>query len=99
MSIPFTQFLRPDGTQREMLIDRPADIERKARYIVECGLKFQIETLNTGGVYMECYNPISDTTVTNHICENDERVLCGVDRLINQAYSWLILEGQEFQDL
>lgn len=53
MSIPFTQFLRPDGRQRATSIDRPAEVEGLAQHLRKVGVRFEVEELTTGEVSLE----------------------------------------------
>ena len=44
-SIPFTQYLMPDG-KKAVTIDRPDDIAAKAREIIARGFRFECEMLS-----------------------------------------------------
>jgi hypothetical protein len=52
--IPFTQYLRPYGAQRDVFIDMPPDVEAKAQALIAQGYRFDIEILTTGMVSMTC---------------------------------------------
>lgn len=86
MSIPFTQFLRPDGKQRAITVDRSADIETKARALMAVGFRFEIEELTTLDIYMDCSRPQDDEPIANEISYNGRPVLDAVDRLVSTAY-------------
>lgn len=60
MSIPFTQYFRPDGRKQQITIDRPVEIEELARRLIVCGYRFEIEVLTTGEVSMEVVRDIPD---------------------------------------
>lgn len=74
MSIPFTQFLMPDGRRRSITIDRPAPIEDLAKQIIAAGFRFEIEMLQTGQVSMEIVKDVPDPGVADsvaiEICHN-----------------------------
>ncbi len=50
MSVPFTQYLRPNGRKREISIDLPEEVEALARRFIEGGGWFEVEELTTGHV-------------------------------------------------
>lgn len=50
MSIPFTQWLLPDGRPRRVTIDRAPEVEAKAREMMAVGLSLEAEVLRTGEV-------------------------------------------------
>lgn len=74
MSIPFTQFLMPDGRKRRIVINRPAVIEALAARIIADGYRFEIEMLQTGEVSMEIVKdvpePEPDDCLGGIICVN-----------------------------
>lgn len=55
--IPFTQFLRPDGRQREVVIEVDPVIAAKARAIIARGLRFECEKLSTGQASLTITDP------------------------------------------
>lgn len=78
MSIPFTQFLMPDGRRmlkfttakamcREITIDRPAPIEDLAKQIIARGYRFEIEMLMTGQISMEIVRDVPDPDVDDSV--------------------------------
>jgi hypothetical protein len=50
MSIPFTQYLRPDGRRRDEAIDRSAEVEALADKFIAAGGRYECEVLTTGHV-------------------------------------------------
>lgn len=50
MSIPFTQYLLPDGRRRDEAIDRPGEIEAIANRFIAAGGRYECEILTTGEV-------------------------------------------------
>jgi hypothetical protein len=76
MSIPFTQFLMPDGRKSQVTIDRSAEIEATAKTIIAKGYTFEIEVLMTGVISMEVilrHQPGSkkdDCVIASELCHN-----------------------------
>lgn len=95
MSIPFTQFLMPDGRTRGVTIDRPAEIEAQAQKIIAAGHRFEIEMLTTGEVSMEIVRDITDPDIDDsiamEICPNGPEVPTCVDKMIYEAAKLLKL--------
>lgn len=48
MTIPFTQYMRPDGRKNEGGFDRPEEVEAVARELLAQGVHFDAEVLSTG---------------------------------------------------
>lgn len=84
MPIPFTQFLMPDGRQKQIVIDRPHCIETKAQALIKIGCRFEIEMLNNGIISMECLSPYE--VLTGALANNNEEVPEAVDRLVEEAW-------------
>jgi hypothetical protein len=85
--IPFTQYLRPNGRQREVSISRPADIEAKAQRIIDAGFRFEIEELGVPeplpNVSMTITHP-QRGDVAIELCRNGHAVPKTVDKLITE---------------
>jgi hypothetical protein len=64
VSIPFTQFLRPNGRKTVITIVRPDAIEADAAQLMAAGARFEIEVLRTGHVSIEI--------VADNKCDPDE---------------------------
>lgn len=87
MRISFTQFLKPNGRQITVDIDRPEDIGQKARRLNDAGYVFEIEVLSTDEISMEVVNSKdTDITLAGEICLNGPKVPECVDRMINTAF-------------
>src|SRR5690349_2567514 len=86
--IPFTQYLMPFGEQRPQWIDRPAEIEEKARAVIAAGGRFEVEQLRTGEASFEVVREVDGETesVAAAICHNGPAVLATVDKLVADAY-------------
>ena len=91
MSIPFTQYLLPNGRKRAEQIDRSPEIEAIAHKFIDSGGWFECEILTTGKVSLTaCYNV--DGEPQDLLCtftENVPGVLEeAVDRLVRAAGEW-----------
>jgi hypothetical protein len=84
-AIPFTQFLPPDDRERQLSIERPADIMAKAEEILFAGYHFEIEELQTGEIHMTVSE--GDEDFDGEICTNDEAIPDTVDILINRFHA------------
>ena len=80
----FVQFLRPDGRQRDVFVDRSEEIERKAAELVAGGCRFEIEELRTGKINMDC--TLNGEVLGGGLCDNGPSVLETVDRLVTKSY-------------
>lgn len=89
MSIPFTQFLRPDGAVRSMRVDRPPDIEALVQRIIGFGYRFECEELATGQVSLTVTDPVEEEDIEVELSENGPPVLEAVDRLVRKAAAQL----------
>ena len=81
-SVPFTQYLRPDGRPIPVWIDRPDHIAERAREIIAAGFQFEIEILMTGDVSMTIHNVEDGEDVAIEVCANGPDVVLAVDRLV-----------------
>lgn len=81
MSIPFTQYLLPDGRKKEVTIDLEPEVEEKAQKIMASGLVFECEMLSD-------YATVSLTITSDErdeaikICPNGPQVPDKVKELI-----------------
>lgn len=90
MSIPFTQFLRPNGRRAQVSIQRPAPIEEMALQLTSAGCRFEIEELQTGLVSIEAVAANHDSPDDPHclaleLVVNGPAVPEAVDALIQSA--------------
>lgn len=84
MAIQFTQYLRPNGRQRPMTIERPQLIEDLASAVDIAGGRFTCEELSTGQVSVACEYENQD--IACEVCANGPEVEAAVDRMIKTAY-------------
>ncbi len=80
MEIPFTQYLRPDGRQRPMVVDRPDEIALLAKQIMEAGHTFEAEVLTTGVISLTISDGEQD--VASALSANGPEVIVAVDKMI-----------------
>ncbi len=90
MSIEFTEFMLPNGKRRPVNIDRPDQIEDKARKIVEAGYVFECEVLRTGMISLTVADPHEDRDVEIVLVPNGPQVPVGVDTLVERAYTRIL---------
>jgi hypothetical protein len=91
MSVPFTQFLRPDGRERRVEIDRPDEVERMARDFIAAGGHYECEELMSGHAHFTAVHLIEgeEQDVVTAICPNGPKVPDAVDDLIRRSIDWL----------
>lgn len=93
MAILFTQFLRPDGRQKPVEIDRPAEVEELARVLIAAGCEFHVEELRTLEISMSC--EYGEETLAQRVCRNGPPVLDNVDALVKEAHERFTAAGDE----
>lgn len=86
--IPFTQYLRPHGRSKPVTIERPEDIERLARVLIDGGCRFECEELQTGDVSftVEVCDRGEYIPLSGEVCANGPDVPAAVDRLVVSAH-------------
>jgi len=83
----FTQFLRPNGRQEIVTIDRSEDIEMKADILKDAGYRFEIEVLTNGMISMTaCCDKGEPEDIAIKLCENGPKVPIAVDDLVLDAF-------------
>jgi hypothetical protein len=87
MTIPFTQYLRPDGRKRAVEIDRSPEIEAMANEFLAEGGYFECEELRTGHASLTACHPDSDE-VAIELVMNGPGVPEAIDRLVIKARAW-----------
>lgn len=88
MSIPFTQYLRPDGRRVSITTERPQPIEAMADAVIAAGLTFTAEELLTGHVNLTVEHP-EDGDLFGEVVRNGPDVPAAVDRLVEAAFASL----------
>lgn len=93
MSIPFTQYLMPDGRKSAVVIDRPEEVEDMARQCVDAGVVFEAEMLSDyNSISFEAVLPVGKgdpLVLSAELVLNGPEVLGAVDRLVKAAYQAL----------
>lgn len=86
MTIPFTQYVLPDGHRKEGGFDRSEPIEAIARELLAEGVHFDAEVLSTGHVSLTAEkDDLDDPVLAIRVIRNDERVGLAVDQLVADA--------------
>ena len=81
MSIPFTQFLLPDGRQGKITIDRPAEVEKMAEAVIASGLRFEVEMLSDyKTVSLTAGDPVEEIDHFMELAPNGLKILDAVDK-------------------
>lgn len=81
--IPFTQYLRPSGTTRQIRIERSKEVYEKAMRIIDAGFVFEAEALGTGICSFTITDREEEEDVAIELCPNGPKVLEAIDKLVN----------------
>lgn len=81
-SIPFTQYLMPDGKKAEVTIDRPDDIAAKAREIIARGFRFECEMLSDRKSISLTITDPDEGDLDIEVVQNGPDVPLAVDRMV-----------------
>lgn len=94
MSIPFTQYLLPDGRRTQVLIDMPEDVEEIARRFIASGGKYECEILTTGDVSITAVKRINgeEGDVAIAVCPNGPEVPAKVDEVVRESEQFIEAE-------
>ena len=85
LTIPFTQYLRPNGCQREAGFDATGEIAALAQTVLDRGWRFGSEVLTTGEVSLTVFDPDKQEDVAIEIAPNGPGVVVAVARLVRAA--------------
>jgi hypothetical protein len=80
VSIPFTQYLRPNGETRDESIERSPEIEKLALEAFEKGVRYEAEVLRTGQVSFTAM--LDGDAIAHEVVPNGPAVVDAVDRLV-----------------
>lgn len=86
IEVPFTQYLLPNGTQRDVTKEVSDEIGEKALAFIARGGKFECEMLQNGVVSFTA--SLNDEDIAIQLSNNDESVLKAVDLLIEDAFQY-----------
>ena len=83
-TIPFTQYLRPDGRRRPLSVTVSEELGALAHELLEKGFHFDIEELQTGMVSMTCEK--GEIVAGHEICPNGPGIDGFIEKLVRSAY-------------
>ena len=87
-SIPFTQFLRPNGQQVPITIDMEDQVlHDKAETLIEAGWQFEAEVLMSGIVSVTCERDAEGGEAYIQLAQNGLAVVTAVRSLVEDAYA------------
>lgn len=91
MSIPFTQYLRPNGRQRAIEIDMPVEIEELAQRFIEAGGSYEAEILTTGDVSLTASFPVDGEPedIAIALAPNGPGIDDAVESVVRDSVKWL----------
>ncbi len=92
MTVPFTQYLRPNGDRREGGFDCSPEVEEVARRLLEQGVHFDAEVLSTGHLSLTAEKDDLDDPVLAIAVfaqRSPEQVLGRVEQLVRDAATML----------
>jgi len=81
-SIPYVQFLRPDGRQKEGFFDLQEDLEDELDSLTRCGCRVEAEVLVTGEVSLTISS--SDEDIDIEISQNGPEVLENLAKMLRR---------------
>ena len=94
--IPVTQYLLPDGRQREGSMSCPDEATAaKAYALIESGFRFEAEILTTGQASLTVHDPESGEDVAIVLCANGPGVIRAMGQLIEQATEEVLTRAPE----
>lgn len=96
MSIPFTQYLRPDGRKRSVEIEMSQEIEAMAQKFISSGGWFEVEELYTGHASLTACKEVEagePDDIAVEVVPNGPEVPAAVERLVHKAMAWLQWEN------
>lgn len=85
LTIPFTQYVRPDGRKRP--VDAPADRETYdlAQQVIAAGMRFECEVLTTGQVSLTVAHRDEDVAI--ELSPNGPEIDEALQRLVRKAHA------------
>jgi len=83
ITVPFTQYVRPNGRTRPIEIDVPDEVGEKALKVIERGGKFEAECID-GDISLTCH--YEDEDIAIELCRNGPEVPKAVETLIENAF-------------
>lgn len=98
-TIPFTQYLRPNGRKRRVESPVTKEVAMKAKAMLNAGMRFECEELSTGVVSLTVVDMVDgeEDDVAMELVPNGPGVPSAVEKLITQAYRLLPIQTREEQ--
>lgn len=85
-SVPFTQYLFPNGRTRPLIVTTSDSISEKAKSIIAKGYQFEAEIVPSNLVSLTIFNTKTEEDEYIEICSNGPSVIKAVDKLVLDAY-------------
>jgi len=92
MSIPFTQYIRPNGHKKQIIINRPEEIEKLAKTLIAEGVHFDVEILTNDMVSMTAEK--DDKVLSIELSPREPQIEEKIDSLIKCAYRMVFFGGK-----
>ena len=91
MTIPFTQYLLPNGRKRATSIDVDEETKKLAQQFMDAGGYFECEILSTEDISLTaCFDqPDGDNDIAVEVVQNGPDVIKAVQKLVRNAVEWL----------
>jgi len=91
MTIPFTQYLRPNRRKRDVEIDRSGEIVKLAEEFIAAGGRYECEELTTGHPSLTAVHELDgeDQDIAITLCPNGPQVPEAMDELVRKSITWL----------
>ncbi len=94
----FTQFMLPDGRQKQVEMDVADDLAANLAAIDAAGARLECEILTTGQVSLTIFDPESETDYDIELVTNGPEVPKAVDRLIRRFHLGAYIDARETAD-
>jgi hypothetical protein len=91
LTIPFTQYLLPNGRVTRINIERPKEIEEIAQRFIISGGRYECEILTTGDVSITAVKRINgeEGDVAIAVCPNGPEVPAKVDEVVRESEHYI----------
>lgn len=87
--IPFTQFMLPDGRQKDTSFpaNDPSTAKMASEILMTKRYRFECEILTTGAVSVTCADRQEEEDIAIEICRNGPEVVKAVSKMVKDAYA------------
>lgn len=86
-TVPFTQYLLPDGRKAPVLFETDKEHSAKGAAIRAAGFEFEIEMLTTGAVSATIVDPISEEDVDIVVASNGPTSSAAINAMIDRFHA------------